>query len=266
MVHDYGGNIGYYDRNAGRYESASRYFLNKYKDNVLREELEKCVALTGRNQLAVLEIGPGTGYLLGKLVKIKGASYNYTGVEHSSEMTKILLSRFKYRVRNLRVLEASVSVKYLEENLIGNKYDLILGSSILHQLPDHEEVVKKLSRMLNVNGVMYFVREPVHKRECAGSTKWRRRANGVYEYVDSFLSKPENAKRMDFHVCREGVSRKPFMDLCEAGYRLAIYRKYNRRASSFMSYVENRWLGRTRIDICGNTMFSIGIQRLDRGK
>jgi len=264
LGHDYGKNIDYHDRIAGRYDGSSRHFLNKYEDVALQEELERCIGLTGKNQLAVLEIGPGTGYLLSKLVKIKGASYNYTGVEHSSEITKILLSRYKYRVRNIKVLEASVSVRYIDENLIGNKYDLILGGSILHQLPDYEEVVGKLSWMLNGNGVMYFAREPMHKRECAGSGKWQDRAKGIYEYVDSMVSKPEDTKNPDFYMSREGVSKKPFMVLCEADYKLVIYRKYNRRSSSFMSLLENKWLKRSRTDVHGNTMFSIGIQRQDR--
>ena len=264
MVHDYGGNIRYYDRNAGRYENASRYLSNKYQDSALQEELQQCIDLTGKNQLAVLEIGPGTGYLLSKLVKIKGASYNYTGVEHSSEITKILLARYKYRVRNIKVLEGSVSARYIDENLVGNKYDLILGGSILHQLPDYEEVVKKLSWMLNVNGVMYFAREPIHKREGAGFKKWQDRAKGIYEYMDSMASKPEEAKKPDFYMAREGISRKPFMVLCEADYKLAIYRKFNRRSSSFLSFLENKWFKRSRMDIYGNTMFSIGIQRQDR--
>ncbi len=266
MVHDYAGNIGYYDRNAGKYESASRYLSNKYQDGALQEELRQCIDLTGKNQLAVLEIGPGTGYLLSKLVEFKGASYNYTGVEHSSEITKILLSRYKYRVRNIKVLQGSISVKYIDENLIGNKFDLIIGGSILHQLPDYEEVVKKLSWMLNVNGVMYFAREPIHKRECAGFKKWQDRANGIYGYMDSRVSKPEDAKKPDFYMSREGVSRKPFMVLCEADYKLVIYRKYNRRASSFLSFLENKWFKRSRMDIYGNTMFSIGIQRQDRNR
>ena len=264
MEHDFRKNIDYYDGNAGRYENACRYLSNKYKDSALQEELERCIGLTGKNQLAVLEIGPGTGYLLSKLVKVKGASYNYTGVEHSSEITKILLSRYKYRVRNIKVLQASVSVRYIDENLVGNKYDLILGSSILHQLPDYEEVVKKLSWLLNVNGVMYFVREPVHKRECAEFGKWQGRAKGVYEYMDSILSKPEDTKKMDFYTCKEGVSVKPFVDLCEGDYKRVIYRKYNRRGSSFLSYLENKWFRRSRVDICGNTMFSIGLQRRER--
>jgi len=264
MVHEYGGNIGYYDRNAGGYENASRYLSNRYQDSALQEELRQCIDLTGKNQLTVLEIGPGTGYLLSKLVRIAGASYNYTGVEHSSEMAKILMSRYKYRVRNIKVLEASVSVRYIDENLVGNKYDLILGSSVLHQLPDYEEVVKKSSWLLNVNGVMYFVGEPVHKRECAESGKWQGRAKGMYEYMDSIWSKPEDAKKADFYTCKEGVSGKPFVDLCEGDYKRVVYRKYNRRGSSFLSFLENRWFRRSRVDMHGNTMFSIGIQRRER--
>ena len=264
MEHDYRKNIDYYDRNAGRYERSPAHVSDRYQEGALQEELERCVALTGRNQLSVLEIGSGTGYLLGKLVRIKGASYNYTGVDHSMEMTKILLSRYRYRVRNIRVLQASVSAGYIDGTLMGNRYDLVLGGSILHQIPDRGEVIGKLSLMLNGNGVMCFVREPLHKGECAGFAEWQRRANGVYGYVDSLFSRPAEAKGPVPPGAGDGVSRKPFLDLCEEGYRLVVYRRYNRRASSFVSRVENGWFPRSRIDLFGNTMFSIGIERKER--
>jgi len=264
MGHDYRSNIGYYDLNAGRYESSPAHSSNEHQEAALREELERCVALTGRNQLSVLEIGPGTGYLLGMLVKIKGISYNYTGVDHSTEMTKILLSRYRYRIRNIKVLQASVSAGYIDGTLMGNRYDLILGSSVLHQVPDREEVVRKLSRLLNANGVMFFTREPVHRSECAGSAKWQARANGLYGCLDSLLSKRPEAEGPGSPGFGEGVSRKPFAVLCEGDYRLVVYRRYNRRGSSFVSRVENGWFPRWRVDSFGNTMFSIGIQRMER--
>jgi len=40
-----------------------------------------------------------------------------------------------------------------------------------------------------------------------------------------------------------------------------FHRKYNRRATAFMSYLENKWLKKLRKDIFKNTLFSIGMQK-----
>ena len=269
-------NINYYERNANRYENSSWYFFNKYKDKTLQKELKQCIQLINKDHLTVLEIGPGTGYLLSKLLKIKKISFNYTGIEHSSEMMNILIKRYKNKLRTMETLKASVSAEYIAKNLSGRKFDLIIGSSILHHLPDYNAVIKQLLSLLNLNGVIYFVREPIHKYECADVKRWQSITNHIYESINAIFLKPgvkkilwskkekqEDTKDIAIHMFKEGVSIKPFLDLCEADFRLIFLRKYNRRASSFFSFLENKWLKRTRIDIFGNTLFAIGVQKIN---
>jgi len=270
-------NIDYYERNAERYEDSSWYFFNKYKDNTLQEELRHCVDLLKKGHLEVLEIGPGTGYLLSKLITMKNLSLNYLGIEHSSEMTKILMNRYRNKVQHIEILNASVSADYIAGHLKGRTFDLIIGSSILHHLPDYDSVIKQLSGLLNHDGIMYFLREPIHKNECLEPTIWQRRANHVYAYMNALFLKPgikkilwprkvkqEDTKDIAVHMFKEGISVKPFQDLCKNSFRLILFRKYNRRATSFFSYLENKWLPWSRMDIFGNTLFAIGIQKKGR--
>jgi ubiquinone/menaquinone biosynthesis C-methylase UbiE len=268
-------NIKYYERNARKYEDSSWYFLNKYKNKTLRKELKQCIKYINKDCLSVLEIGPGTGYLLNKLLNIKNMNYKYTAIEHSTEMLKILEERYKNKLNNIEILNASVSVEYVVDHLAGRKFDLIIGSSILHHLPDYDGIINELARLLNLNGVIYFVREPINKYECANAKIYINIFNYIYESINAFFLKPEikrilwpkkekqeDTKEIAVHMFKEGISVKSFLDLCKMNYRLIVFRKYNRRASSFFSFVENKWFKWTRKDIFGNTLFAIGIQKI----
>jgi hypothetical protein len=150
-----------------------------------------------------------------------------------------------------------------------------MGSSILHHLPDYDGVIKKLAGLLNSEGVIYFVREPVYRHDCKKSSLWQNLFNRFYESVNAFFllpvikrilwptkEKQEDAREIAVHMFKEGVSIKSFSELCRNDFKRVIYRKYNRRASSFFSYVENSWLKFTRKDLFGNTLFAIGIQKI----
>ena len=69
MSDSYTLNKEYYDRNASNYEKSSWYFYNKYKDNSVKKEIELILNLTKKKHLKILEFGPGTGYLLSKIVE-----------------------------------------------------------------------------------------------------------------------------------------------------------------------------------------------------
>ena len=65
----YQANREYDNRNVSKYEASSWYFFNRYKSKMVSRELKKCLSLIGNlNYFRVLEIGPGTGYLLKKLL------------------------------------------------------------------------------------------------------------------------------------------------------------------------------------------------------
>jgi ubiquinone/menaquinone biosynthesis C-methylase UbiE len=267
-------NIDYYNRNAGKYENTSWYFRNRYKDKMLTREINNCIKAIGKRNISILEIGPGTGYILSKLLKIKGIEFNYTGIEHSVSMSKILVERYKDQVREIKIINASVSPEYLEKDFRASHFDLILGSSILHHLPDYDKIIMHLSGLLNKNGVIYFVREPIYKDECIKSSVLQRFSNVLYSQINKIFQvtlikkilwpwklKQEDTRGIAIHMFTDGVSVRSFMNLCERGFVMIIFRKYNRRATGFLSFLENKWMKSTRMDIFGNTMFAIGIQK-----
>lgn len=274
MENIYSKNIDYYERNAKKYENTSWYFFNKYKDRTLLKELKQCLKYIKKDHLTILEIGPGTGYIISKLLKIKGISFNYTCIEHSSEMRSILFNRYKNKVKNFEIYIDSVSADYIATRFTGRKFDFIIGSSILHHLPDYNNVIKELSCLLNYHGVLYFVREPIHKNECQDPKEWQIIINRIYESINSLLLKPsikkvfwpkkekqEDTSQIAIHMFKQGVSLKPFYDLCMGDFKIIILRKYNRRVSGFFSYIENKWFKISRIDIFRNTLFAVGIQK-----
>jgi ubiquinone/menaquinone biosynthesis C-methylase UbiE len=270
-------NANYYDRNAQSYEASSWYFFNKYKNDSVFKELQLCVKLLeGRKDLLVLEIGPGTGYLLNKLMRIYKGNIFYTCMEHSKVMAKILDERYNKSCISFKIINRTVNAESLKNIFKDTKFDFIMGSSILHHLMDYDQVVLSLSELLKDGGIMYFVREPIHKDECRKSTIISNVLNFAYNTINSLLMsekirnylwpskiKAEDASKIAYHMFKNGVSLDVFRKLSENNFSIQFTRKYNRRVSSFFSYVENKWLAFLRKDIFGNTLFSICIQKVD---
>lgn len=267
----YTSNKNYYERNAKNYENSSWYFFNKYKDTLVSKEILKCIKEIGKKHIKVLEIGPGTGYLLSKIVQIGNVAFEYSCVEHSIEMGRILNERYG-KIVSMHIYSSSVTFDFIENKFRDSKFDLIIGSSILHHLPDYRLVVSSLSGLLDDGGIMYFVREPIYNNECNDSTKFRNILCAFYEginklFLKTFIKnlfwsqkiKQESAKEIAIFMFKEGVSVQPFYDLTKSGFNLLFHRKYNRRVSSFFSFLENKWLSDFRKDIYGNTLFSIAV-------
>lgn len=267
-------NKAYYERNAERYETASWYFFNKYKSNSVSNELERCLYfMRDKPVIQILEIGPGSGYLLEKILSIRKGDIHYTGIEHSKNMSKILADRFSNSCKSFEVINKSVSVEQLREVLKEKKFDFIIGSSILHHLPDYDKVVETLAEKLDERGIIYFVREPIHKDESEISGFLVSLLEKLYEGINNIMMsssirkllwpnkvKAEDAKEIALHMFTDGVSISIFKQLAQQDFSILFIRKYNRRVSSFFSYLENKWLGELRKDIFGNTLFSIAIQ------
>lgn len=281
MDNFYVNNKSYYERNAERYELASWYYFNKYKEKAVRKELKICIdSLTEGSNLKVLELGPGTGYLLGKLLEITNREVNYTGFDHSENMSSILKQRHEKKCSSFKIINQSVTAENLRKYIDKEEsYDLILGSSILTHLLDYDQVVETLAGFLKETGVIYFVREPIHRNEveepCLISNIFERFYHLVYlimmrQWVVKIFwpkkLKAENVTKIAPHMFKDGISMVPFQKLCKERYFMLFKRKYNRRPSSFMSFLENKWLSRFRKDIYGNTLFSIALQRLNSKK
>lgn len=268
-------NKAYYNRNARRYEAASWYFFNAYKNNSVKEELRCSLgALAARPDLRVMEIGPGTGYLLHRLLSLERRPIFYTGIEHSEGMAEILRERFAKRCAAFTIINRSVTANLLRNDLPGGNFDLIMGSSTLHHLPQYDEVISALASLLAENGILYIVREPIHRDECQPATAFVNLVEGCYAGLNGILMSPvirrrlwpqkvkaEQSATVGIHALKDGVATTAFLDLERRGFARLFHRKYNRRASAFLSYLENKWLAGIRKDIYGNTLWSWAVQR-----
>ena len=269
-------NAAYYDRNAYRYEAASWYYFNRYKNDMVRRELATCLgALRQRDALHILEIGPGTGYLLERLLPHNPPPIYFSGIEHSAAMRDILTERYAGQCASFEVAIDSVSAGQLRELGRSGEFDLVMGSSILHHLPDYKEVVPLLGDKLAPGGVMYLVREPILRAEVVEAGTLKNILEVLYNRVAHFYMKPsirarlwpgkvkaEDARPIAIHMFKDGVSTQPFQQLiADQHYQKLFHRKYNRRPSAFFSYVENEWLKGLRKDIYGNTLFAMGVQK-----
>jgi len=189
-------------------------------------------------------------------------------------MSGILRERYGDCCSGFRIINEHVNARLLSQLSEGRRFDLVMGSSILHHLLDYEEIIKGLAETLNPGGLMYFVREPIHKEECIQG-KWPSDLlEAVYTRINSVMMLPwlkkifwpgkvkaEDASDIAYQMFKDGVSTGMFMNLARQGFRVVFNRKYNRRVSSFMSYMENKWLARMRKDIFGNTLFSMCLQK-----
>jgi SAM-dependent methyltransferase len=272
----YNASRGYYDRNASRYEAASWYYFNGYKTAAVSHEISACrELLAGRPSLRVLEIGPGTGYLLHFLLDQQGAPVRYTGIEHSAEMRRILETRHAARCQNFTLIGESVTSGLIAAKVPPASFDLVMGSSILHHLPDYEDVVRALAACVAPGGLLYIVREPIHHTECAPPSSLANGLERVYRAFNGVLMtgpvrrlfwpakvKAEDASPIAIHMVGNGISARVFDELEGKGFRMVSRRKYNRRVSTVLSFVENAWLARFRKDLYGNTLLAICMQRM----
>ena len=276
MTDYYERNASYYDRNFSRYEASSWYMFNKYKNAAVLKEIRCCLhILRDKPVLRVLEIGPGTGYLLGKVLSISKSYISYKGIEHSKRMSDILFERYGKLCRDITIINESVTGDTLVRILREEKFDLIMGSSILHHLLDYEQIVRRISGNIAEGGVLYFVREPIARDECQSGNFWSDYIEKIYCMTSSLLMTPfirarlwpgkikaEDTSNIAFHMFKDGISTKVFRELETQGFIFVFTRRYNRRVSSFLSYVENKWLAPLRKDIYGNTLFSICMRKV----
>ena len=99
-------NKEYYNKNAIYYENSSWYYFNKYKSYALKKDLQKIIKNFSK-EINILEIGPGTGYLLDHL-NFSKKKIQYLGIDHSSQMTKFLIKKYKKKYHKFKILNLSL--------------------------------------------------------------------------------------------------------------------------------------------------------------
>ncbi len=142
----------YYSRN--KPTSSSEYDLEKEqffkKANIKLKHILGDVK--GRK---VLDVGCGTGslafYLAQEGANVIGIDLSRNLIEHCKEQSKILGMSIEFRVMNAQIPD------FEDES-----FDIILGSRIIHHLPDIGLFFNKCKRLLKKNGFIAFI-EPLKK-------------------------------------------------------------------------------------------------------
>ncbi|MCF8267703.1 MAG: class I SAM-dependent methyltransferase [Ignavibacteriales bacterium] len=106
-----------------------------------------------RKGMNVLDIGCGTGYPLIELAMRLGQSSHLTGVD----MWKAAIDRIRKKIEfgaitNVTLLQND----YLLEDFPENSFDLIVSNNGINNIPDQEQVIRKISRELKHGGSFIF--------------------------------------------------------------------------------------------------------------
>lgn len=145
-------NKNVHSKEAEYYDLIHTEIFNSYEQKRVNNKLSHILDGFGKNA-RILEIGAGTGNLTQKLVQ-KGFK-NITCIDISSEMLKIM--KRKINSENISTIVTDVDY-FLHKNKFN--YDIILISSVLHHLPDYENTLNDLKKVLRSNGVIYITHEP----------------------------------------------------------------------------------------------------------
>ncbi|MGB8780675.1 MAG: class I SAM-dependent methyltransferase [Candidatus Bathyarchaeia archaeon] len=150
-----------YEANIAAHRIESKYFellhpeiYNKIEQRRLVKELKKAVRLVASGGRRALDFGAGTGNVTGKLLRM---GYEVTSVDISREMCGRLQDKYADFVKNgmLHIVNSKIEDAYfgLEE------FDLITCYSVLHHLPDYEQVIQMLASYLKKGGILYLDHE-----------------------------------------------------------------------------------------------------------
>jgi ubiquinone/menaquinone biosynthesis C-methylase UbiE len=110
--------------------------------------------LVSDNQKNALDFGAGTGNLTGKLLQM---GYKVTAVDISVEMCAILKKKYAQYLESNKLTVVNSPIEDLAFE--AGTFDLIVGYSVLHHLPDYVGALRTLTEFLKKGGVIYIDHE-----------------------------------------------------------------------------------------------------------
>jgi ubiquinone/menaquinone biosynthesis C-methylase UbiE len=146
-------NIEVHRSEAKYYEAIHPEVYSKKEQKRIRTLLRAIDQKITENHKKALDVGAGTGNLTGKLLEM---GYHVTATDISPEMCTILKKKYApYIPEKLVVINSPIE----ELAFRRGEFDLIVGYSVLHHLPDYVSVLHTLCGFLKVGGVVYIDHE-----------------------------------------------------------------------------------------------------------
>jgi len=163
-----------HEANVSVHQTEAQYYEQLHPEVYSRHEQKRITAclkivdtLVEENNRNVLDVGAGTGNLTGKLLHL---GYKVTANDISPEMCAILKRKFSRYIVNGKLTVVNAPIEDLVFDVA--KFDLIVGYSVLHHLPDYSTALSGLSDLLKNGGVIYIDHE-------ASPYYWQTEANSL---------------------------------------------------------------------------------------
>jgi len=151
------GNLQVHQQEALFYDKVHGEIYNWHEQNRIKKDIEKVLFFSPGK--AALDIGCGTGNLTIKLLEL---GCQVIAVDLSQPMIDILQKKIA-RNKNKKAVTLICDNIDVLVNTIGETFDVITISSVLHHLPDYLPSLEKITRLLNKKGVIYITHEPFGK-------------------------------------------------------------------------------------------------------
>jgi ubiquinone/menaquinone biosynthesis C-methylase UbiE len=147
-------NLEVHQVEAKYYELIHGEIYSKGEQKRIDSTLKKIDNLVTGNKKKALDFGAGTGNLTGKLLHM---GYQVTALDISPEMCSLLKKKYRKYLKEKKLSVINSPIEHV--SFAKDEFDLITCYSVLHHLPNYEEVIQKLSTFLRKGGVMYLDHE-----------------------------------------------------------------------------------------------------------
>jgi SAM-dependent methyltransferase len=161
---------------ASSYDLSHREIFNSVEQGRLRRVLEvaaKAIIHDGSGPLVALDYGAGTGNVTMPLL---GTGFRVLAADISEHCLAVL----RRKASGVGELQTVIIDKPIESMFKREQFDLLVGYSVLHHIPDYLGAVRELAKLVRVGGVLLIDHEvaPSYWNPSAAYIRYRRLLSG----------------------------------------------------------------------------------------
>lgn len=154
-------NMELHENFAHRYDTHHPQQMHPLYQKRLFADLYEISAFAGRdkalNQVKVLDLGSGTGFLPERLLRI--ADFQIMCVDFSSAMLEQLMKKIPARQEDKVKIVSKDVFQFCREDT--ETYDIVTMSAVLHHVVDYKQLLEAAAERVDERGILYIAFEPL---------------------------------------------------------------------------------------------------------